>query len=220
MQSELTLYSYFRSSTSYRVRIALEYKQLSYTYKAVHLINNGGEQNSEDYRRLNPIGGVPTLLHGDRTVSQSFAILDYLEASFQNSPRLYTDDIFINSKIRQFCENINADIHPLMNLKVMQYLEKNLNASEEQKNIWIRKWVTDGLQACEKIVTPFAGTYCFGAQFTAADVFLVPMFFSAKRFNVDTTQFKKMSEINEFCLNLDFVKRAHPLNQPDTPAIS
>lgn len=218
MQTELTLYSYFRSSTSYRVRIALEYKKLSYTYRAVHLLNNGGEQNSEDYRNLNPIGGVPTLIHGKHTVSQSFAIIDYLEASFPESPSLYTDNIFINSKIRQFCENINADIHPLMNLKVMQYLEKHLNATEEQKNSWIKKWVSDGLHACEKIAASFAGTYCFGEQLTAADVFLVPMFFSAQRFKVDTTQFKKLSEINDHCLKLDVVKRAHPHSQPDTPA--
>lgn len=217
MQYKLTLYSYFRSSTSYRVRIALEYKKLTYTYKAVHLLNNGGEQNSQDYRKLNPLGGVPTLVHGDRHISQSFAIIDYLEAAFPHSPSLYTGDLYINAKIRQFCENINADIHPLMNLKVMQYLEKNLAADDEQKSSWIRKWVADGLGACESLIQPFAGTYCFGKQLTVADVFLVPMFFSAKRFNIDTSQFSRLSQINDHCQTLEAVQKAHPHKQPDTP---
>lgn len=215
--ASLILYNYFRSSTSYRVRIALELKNLKYTYKPVHLLNNGGEQNSEFYLQLNPIGGVPTLVHNEKAISQSFAIIEYLDEAFADSTPLFTKDVFENAKIRQLCETINADIHPLQNLKVMQYLEKQLNATDEQKNLWLNKWITLGLSAVEKIVEPYAGKYCFGNSVTAADLFLVPQLFSSQRFGIDISQFKILSQINENCLQLDAFKKAHPYRQIDTP---
>ena len=213
----LTLYNYFRSSTSYRVRIALELKNLKYTYKPVHLLNNGGEQNSDFYRRLNPIGGVPTLVHNEKTISQSFAIIEYLDEVFADSTPLFTKDIFEKAKIRQVCETINADIHPLQNLKVMQFLEKQLSASDEQKSLWLNKWITSGLSAVQKIVEPYAGKYCFGNSVTAADLFLVPQLFSSIRFGIDISEFKILTQINENCLQLDAFKKAHPFRQMDTP---
>ncbi len=214
----LTLYNYFRSSTSYRVRIALELKNLEYTYKPVHLLNNGGEQNSEFYRQLNPVGGVPTLVHNDKTISQSFAIIEYLDEVFANSVSLFTNDSFEKAKIRQVCETINADIHPLQNLKVMTYLEKQLHASDEQKKLWLNKWITSGLSAVEKIIKPYAGLYCFGNSVSAADLFLVPQLFSSIRFGVDISEFKILNQINENCMQLDAFKKAHPFRQIDTPA--
>lgn len=215
--SSLNLYNYFRSSTSYRVRIALELKALKYVYTPVHLINNGGEQNSPFYRQLNPIGGVPTLEHNGNYISQSFAIIEYLDEVFADTAPLFSKKYFEKAKIRQFCETINADIHPLQNLKVMLYLEKQFKASAEQKNIWLNKWITEGLTAIEKMVEPYANKYCFGNSVTAADLFLVPQLFSSLRFGIDVSQFKILCKINDNCLLLDAFKKAHPYRQIDTP---
>jgi maleylacetoacetate isomerase/maleylpyruvate isomerase len=211
------LYNYFRSSTSYRARIALELKGLSYEYKPIHLLNNGGEQNSEVYRKLNPIGGVPTLVHGERVISQSFAIIEYLNLVVSDRAELFSSDAFINAKIRQFCEIINADTHPLTNLKVLQYLEKNASFGDPEKTQWIHRWMGDGFRACEKLAEEFSGRFCFGDTPTAADIFLIPQMFSSQRFKVDLTPFPKIQEINKNCLELEAFKRAHPFRQIDTP---
>jgi len=215
--SQLTLYNYFRSSTSYRVRIALALKNLNYTYKPVHLLNSGGEQNAEAYRMLNPAGGVPTLVHNEKVISQSFAIIEYLDEVFANTTALFAQDSFTKAKIRQFCETINADIHPLQNLKVMQFLEKQLQVTHEQKNLWLNKWITEGLASVEKIIKPYAENFCFGSSVTAADLFLIPQLFSSQRFGVDITQFESLCKINENCLLLEAFKKAHPYRQIDTP---
>ena len=212
----LSLYNYFRSSTSYRVRIALEIKGLKYTYIPVHLLNNGGEQNTTEYRKLNPAGGVPSLQHNGKIISQSFAIIDYLESMFPE-PALFPKDHYQSGKIRQFCETVNSDIHPLTNLKVMKFLETDFAFSTEQKVKWISKWVTDGLLALEKIVAPQAGLFCFGDTLTAADLFLIPQLFSANRFQVDISKFENLSRINEACLKKEAFAKAHPHRQSDTP---
>ena len=215
--SQLNLYNYFRSSTSYRVRIAMELKSLPFSYTAVHLLNNGGEQNLEAYRALNPIGGVPTLVHDGNALAQSFAIIEYLEEAFPQTFPLFPKDLFLKAKVRQFCETINADLHPLTNLKVMQHLEKNYAFTTAQKQEWITKWLTDGLTALEILVAPFAGNFCFGSDITAADLFLIPHLFSAQRFNVDYSHLTNLARINEYCLKQDAFKKAHPYCQPDTP---
>jgi maleylacetoacetate isomerase len=213
----LNLYNYFRSSTSYRVRIALELKKLPYTNHPVHLLNNGGEQHSDEYRRINPMGGVPSLVHGEKVISQSFAIIDYLDAVFKAPFPLFSEDKFITAKIRQFCEVINADIHPLQNLKVMQFLEKQYHLTSEQKHVWLNKWINEGLQSLETMIAPFAGQFCFGDQITAADLFLIPQLFSSQRFNIDITQYKTLEQINKNCMEVEAFKKAHPYRQPDTP---
>ncbi|MGZ6485796.1 MAG: maleylacetoacetate isomerase [Pseudobdellovibrio sp.] len=214
----LKLYNYFRSSTSYRVRLALEFKDLRYEYLPIHLLNNGGEQNSEAYRKLNPVGGVPTLEHRGQFISQSVAIIEYLEETFKDTPSLYPQDSFKKAKVRQVCEIINSDMHPLQNLKVTAFLEKNLHLSPEQKQQWMEKWIQDGLMALEKTIAPYAGTYAFGTEVTAADLFIVPQIFSAKRFNIDVTPYSHLSRVNENLIKREDFKKAHPLNQPDTPA--
>lgn len=215
--SDLILHNYFRSSTSYRVRVALEIKGLPYEYKPVHLLQDGGEQNTPEYRSLNPVGGVPTLQHGERVISQSFSIVEYLDEAFPQTPALMPADPYLRAKVRQFCEIINADIHPLQNLKVMQYLEKQAHFTVEQKNTWLNKWIVNGLTAAEKTLENFSGLYCFGDTVTAADAFLVPQLFSCKRFNIDITHFQLLSYINENCLKLEAFQKAHPYRQPDTP---
>ena len=216
--SNLILHNYFRSSTSYRVRIALELKGLKYDYRPVHLVANGGEHNLPGYRQLNPIGGVPTLVHNGKAISQSFAIIEYLNEIFPQPVPLFSEDAFENAKIRQLCETINADIHPLQNLKVTQYLETQLNADPEQKKKWLHKWISEGLSAFEKSLSSFTGKYCFGDKVTAADLFLIPQLYSSLRFGVDISGYKMLAQINENCLLLEAFKNAHPHRQPDTPA--
>lgn len=215
--SNLKLYNYFRSSTSYRARIALALKELSYEYAPVHLINNGGEQNSASYRALNPIGGVPTLQHDQVVISQSMAIAEYIEEVFKSGQALFPNSAATKAKVRQVCELINADIHPLQNLKVTQFLEKNLHLNPEAKQAWLDKWIGDGLTALEKTITTSSHNFAFGNEVTLADAFIVPQLFSAKRFNVDTTRFEKLSRIDESCQKLQAFKSAHPFRQIDTP---
>jgi maleylacetoacetate isomerase len=213
--SEYVLYNYFRSSTSYRVRIALNLKNISFEYKSIHLVT--GEQHSAPYRQLNPIGGVPTLVHQGKVISQSMAIIEYLD-EVKESPKLFPGDSVGRAKIRQFCENINADIHPLTNLKVLKELEKNLAISSAQKDQWTHRWILEGMKACEKILEQTAGTFCFGGSLSAADVFLVPQVFSAKRFNVDISSCPITCRIADtLSLHPAFLS-AHPLRQMDTPS--
>lgn len=216
--SDLKLYNYFRSSTSYRARIALELKNLNYSYIPVHLINNGGEQNSEAYRNLNPMGGVPTLEHNGKHISQSFAIIEYLDEVFNTGVQLLPSDPYLRAKVRQVCEMINADIHPLQNLKVTNYLEKEMHIVADSKQIWLNHWISDGLSALEKTLQPLAGDFCFGNSVTAADVLLIPQLFTANRFKVDFSRLKTLVRVFENCEKLEPFKKAHPYRQPDTPA--
>ena len=213
----LTLYNYFRSSTSFRTRIALNLKGLDYSYKPVHLINNGGEQNSPEFRSLNPMGGVPTLIHDGHVISQSFAIIEYLDEAFKQGLQLFPGDSLKKAKIREFCQIINADIHSYGNLKTLQYLQKNFKATDAEKNQWIKDFFTSGLQACEKILETTSGSFCFGDQITAAECFLIPVLFTAQRFNVPLNDFKNSLRINNECLSIEAFKKAHPFRQPDTP---
>ena len=211
-----TLFNYFRSSTSYRVRIALHLKGIEFDYKAVHLLKGGGEQHSVEYRKLNPQGEVPTLIHNGKAIGQSLAIMEYLD-EIHPSARLYPQDPYQKAKIRQFCENINSFLHPLSNLKVMQKLEKDAQYTTEQKNAWIQHWYAIGFQALEEMLKEFSGRYCFGDQVTAADLLLVPCIFTANRFQVNLDTFPLCRKINEECLKLEAFKKAHPYAQPDTP---
>lgn len=215
---KLVLFNYFRSSTSYRVRLALEVKKLSYEYKPVHLLNNGGEQHSAEYRALNPMGGVPTLVHGTNVIGQSIAIVEYLDDAFPQSYQLFAKDPYKKALIKQFCENINADTHAYGNLRTLQYLEKNFSANDEQKAKWIQTWTIAGLTACEKMLEKHSGLFCFGDEITAADLFLVPQIFTANRFKVPLENFPLINKIVNHCNSLEAFKKAHPFCQIDTPA--
>lgn len=213
----LYLYNYYRSSTSYRARLALHLKNLNFEYKPIHLLNGGGEQHTDSYRRLNPIGGVPTLVHNDQVISQSMAIIEYLDEAFPNTPKLFSGTAYDRAKIRQICENINADIHPLQNLKVMQHLEKQHQYTQEQKNLWCQKWIIDGLTATEKIIQSTGQGYCYGSEITAADLFLIPQLFSAERFQVNLSPFETLTRIQKKCEQHPAFQKAHPYAQIDTP---
>lgn len=217
----ITLYNYFRSSTSYRVRIALHLKKLNFEYKPIHLLNNGGEQNSADYRKLNPMGGVPTLVHstpqGTQTIAQSSAIIEYLDEAFPQSFQLLPKDAALRAHIRQFCQIINADTHAYGNLKTLGYLTRTLNINEDQKSSWLNYWFNEGLVACEKILETTSKQFCFGEQATAADAFLIPAVTTAQRFNVDTKKYLNINRVFENCLQQEPFAKAHPSCQPDTP---
>lgn len=213
--SDLILYNYFRSSTSYRVRIALHLKNLPFEYRAIHLLKN--EQNSVEYKRLNPQGEVPALVHDGKVISQSLAILEYLDEVF-GGPRLYPADAVKRAHVRQFCENINAFLHPVTNLKVLKELEARNGYGPAQKEQWIHHWFGVGLPVLEKMAQENGGTYVFGDQITAADLCLVPALFSARRFNVNLDPYPVIRRIDRTCQEHPAFAKAHPLKQPDTPA--
>lgn len=214
--ASLELYNYFRSSTSYRVRIALHFKNLSFEYHPVHLLNKGGEQHADNYKRWNPMAEVPTLIHEGKSIAQSVAIIEYLEEVFPK-PALLPSSPLLRAQVRQFCENINSFLHPLSNLKVLQYLEKSHQYDQTKKDQWVNHWAQKGLTALENTLKQTAGTFCFGDQVTAADVFLVPQIFSAERFHVPLENFPICKKINAHCLTLEPFKKAHPYRQVDTP---
>lgn len=216
--SDLKLYNYFRSSTSYRVRIALEIKQISYEYIPVHLLNNGGEQNQSTYRSINPMGGVPTLQHKEFLLAQSDAIIEYMDEAFPQTFKLFPNDIHQKAKVREFCQIINADIHSYGNLKTLQYLEKNFSASDDIKNKWVQDWFTQGLNACETHLQKSAGQFCFEDRLTAADCFLAPLVFTSNRFKVDLSKYTNINRVNDNCLKRADFQKAHPFRQPDTPS--
>lgn len=216
--SDFVLHNYFRSSTSYRVRIAMNLKNISYEYKSVHLLKNGGEQHLPEYRKLNPQGEVPTLIHKGQVIGQSFAIIEYLD-DIQTQPLLLPKDAYQKALVRQFCENINSFLHPLSNLKVLQKLEKENGFDQNQKNAWVQHWYQKGFEVLEQTLARHKGKYCFGNDITAADVFLIPCIFTAQRFGLDMTPYPLCMEVNKTCLEIPAFKSAHPYRQPDTPEI-
>lgn len=213
--SDLALYSYFRSSASYRARIALHWKGLSFKYLPVHLLKQGGEQNTDQYRTLNPAAEVPTLVHGKHVISQSMAILQYLDEVFP-AKALFPRDPYLKAKVIQFCEGINC-IQPYQNLRTLQVLEKDFGFLPAQKDRWTQFWIARNMESSEKILQSTAGTHCFGGEITAAEVFLVPQIFAAQRFGVDINQYPTIARVYNNCKDLEAFKAAHPLNQIDTP---
>lgn len=213
---KLILFNYFRSSTSYRARIALHWKGLDFDYKPVHLLNNGGEQHLAEYRQLNPAGEVPTLMHGQRVIAQSMAIIQYLDEVFPQQA-LFPKEAFQKAKVFQFCENINCG-HSVHNLKVLSFLEKEFGADQGKKDLWLKEWMGRVFESSEKLLSQTAGKHCFGDTVTAADVFLVPHVFSAARFNVDTSKYSTITRVCENALKLEAFIKAHPMKQIDTPA--
>jgi len=216
MNQELTLYTYFRSSTSYRVRIALHLKGLKFTSKPIHLLEGGGQQHTPEYRSINPAGEVPSLIHNGNTLGQSFAIIEYLE-DLVPEPRLFPTTPYDKAKVRQICEHINCGIHPIANLKVQQYLTKEFQLSEEQKTQWIQHWIKQGMDALELLISKTAGEFAYGDSLTAADLFIAPQVFSSKRFGIGLDNYKTIQKVYEKSMKIDAFNKAHPHVQPDTP---
>lgn len=211
----LVLYNYFRSTPSYRVRIALHLKELDFEYKAIPLLS--GEQFSPEYLKINPQAEVPALIHNGRTIAQSLAILEYLDEVFPGE-RLYPEDSYQRALVRQFCENINSFLHPLSNLKVTKYLSSTLGLDEGAREAWVHHWYNMGLQTLEKILAKESGKFCFGDQISAADLCLIPLLTTARRFKMTTHAFPLIERIEAECLKVPAFQKAHPFRQPDTPA--
>ena len=211
----LVLYSYWRSSSSYRVRIALNLKGLDYEQRAVNLVRGGGEQNAPDFRAVNPLGLVPALVHGDVLVAQSVAICEYLEEVFP-TPALLPGDAAGRSRVRSIVQSIASEIQPLNNLAVLRYLGDELEQGEAAVRRWYQRWVARGFAAIETwLESPAAGRFCHGDQPTLADCYLVPQVYNAERFGCDLAPYPRLMRITGLCRSLDAFRRAEPENQPD-----
>jgi len=212
------LYSYFRSSAAYRVRIALNLKRVAYEYVPVHLLR--GEQRASSYTDINPEGLVPTLIddeaHDTVAMSQSLAIIEYLEETHPEPP-LLPHDAPSRARVRAIAGAIACDIHPLNNLRVLQYLKHVLGIGDEARDAWYRHWVARGLDALEARLArePGTGAFCHGDAPTLADICLVPQLSNARRMNVPLEAYRTLVAIEANCLAQDAFARAAPENQPD-----
>ncbi|HLU78670.1 MAG TPA: maleylacetoacetate isomerase, partial [Burkholderiaceae bacterium] len=200
----MKLYSYFRSSAAYRVRIALNLKGLAYETVPVHLLKDGGQQYSADYKALNPTALVPTLVDGELAIGQSMAILEYLEETHPQPP-LLPSDAAGRARVRAIAQTIACDIHPLNNLRVLKHLKHVVGVDEDTKNAWYRHWIDVGLSSIEAMLAghPSTGRFCHGDHVTLADVLLVPQVFNARRFECDLSAMPTIHRIVDACSQLD-----------------
>ncbi len=212
----LKLYAAWRSSASYRVRIALNLKGVPYEIAPVHLTRDGGEQFSETYRQLNPQARVPLLVDGEVRINQSLAILEYLESRYPQ-PALIGGDALLQARIRAFCITIAADIQPLQNISVLEYLREPLGVDEAARDAWLQHWITRGLAALEAEGTGAETPFVFGHTPTWADCMLVPQVYAAARFGCDAGRYPRLARIAAHCASLPAFQRAHPDRQPDAP---
>ena len=213
----MKLFTYFRSSAAYRVRIALNLKGLPYEAVPVHLLRSGGEQLQPAYRAVNPAALIPALEDDSGAVlTQSLAIIEYLDETHRDVP-LMPADALGRARVRALALTVACDIHPLGNLRVLKYLVHQLNTPDEAKLEWSRHWIREGFAALEATLAgaPATGRFCHGDTPTLADCCLVPQVFNALRFEVDMAQFPTIARIHAACGELDAFSAAHPSRQPD-----
>jgi maleylpyruvate isomerase len=208
------LYGYFRSSAAYRVRIALNLKGVAVEHVPVHLLRDGGQQRFYPHLQRNPQALVPVLELDDRTrLTQSLAIIEYLDAAFPY-PRLIPEDPVLAAKVRAVALAIGCEIHPLNNLRVLNYLKGSLGQPKEAVESWISHWMLNGgLDAVEALLP--GDEFCFGGNPTLADCFLIPQLFNARRFNVAYDGCTKIKRAEQSCEKLDAFMEALPSRQPD-----
>lgn len=210
----MKLYSYFRSSASFRVRIALELKGLAYEYLPIHLLKK--EQQAPDYAALAPSQLVPLLVDGELRIPQSMAIIEYLDETHPE-PALLPADAAGRARVRGLAQDVACEIHPLNNLRVLRYLVNDLGLSEDAKNAWYRHWVETGLTAVEAqlAASPATGRYCHGDTPTLADCTLVPQIFNAQRLDCRLDHLPTVMRIHETCMAEPAFQRAQPSACPD-----
>ena len=210
----MELYNYFRSSASYRVRIALALKGLDYDYRPVHLLRN--EQLAESYAAVSASRLVPLLKDGDAVVTQSLAIIEYLDETHPQPP-LLTGTPVERARVRALAQDIACEIHPLNNLRVLRYLVRDLKVSEDDKNRWYRHWVETGLEAVERQLAGSAdpGPFCFGDKPTLADCVLVPQIHNAQRMECRLDHVPTVMRVFGECMQLDAFSKTQPSACPD-----
>lgn len=213
----MDLYSYFRSSASFRVRIALALKGLPYDYKGVHLVRN--EQLDAPYAALSPQRLVPLLQDGDAVLTQSLAIIEYLDETHPEPPLLPADPVG-RARVRSLALDVACEIHPLNNLRVLRYLVKELGASEDAKNAWYRHWVESGLEVIERRLNqePGTGRHCHSDTPTLADCLLVPQIFNAQRFDCRLDHVPTVMRVFDACMAHPAFQAAQPSACPDADA--
>ncbi|MED5620093.1 maleylacetoacetate isomerase [Ideonella sp. BN130291] len=211
----MQLYNYFRSSASYRVRIALACKGLAYDYLPVHLARN--EQFNESYQAVSASRLVPLLRDGEHTLTQSLAIIEYLEETHPEPPLLPKEPA-ARARVRALALDIACEIHPLDNLRVLRYLVQSLKVSEDDKNRWYRHWVETGLEVVERQLAAQPGRYCHGDTPTLADCVLVPQIFNAQRFDCRLDHVPNVMRVFEACMQLPAFDETQPSKCPDATA--
>ncbi len=209
----MELFSYFRSSAAWRVRIALALKGLEFDYRAVHLLKN--EQIGAAYARVQPSRLVPSLaVEGEAVLSQSLAIIEYLDETHPQPP-LLPPDALGRAQVRGLAQDIACDVHPLTNLRVLRYLVHEMGVSEDQKNRWIRHWIETGLTIVEQRLQASAGQFCHGDEPGLADCVLVPQVFNAQRFECRTDHLPLVMRVAAHALTLPAFANTHPSQCPD-----
>jgi maleylpyruvate isomerase len=213
----LRLYTYFRSSAAFRVRIALNLKALSYDSVPIHLLRGGGEHHGERYAARNATHLIPTLEHGTLSLGQSLAIIEYLEETHP-TPALLPGDSPTRAKVRELALTVACDIHPLNNLRMLRYLHDRLQIDEQRRNEWVRHWISLGFTAIEHTLVrsgaPASG-YCFGDTPTLADCCLIPQVFNARRAAVSMEEYPTIRRVHEHCMQHPAFIKAAPGAQPD-----
>jgi maleylpyruvate isomerase len=212
----MKLYTFFRSSASYRVRIALNLKGLAYEQIPIHLRRAGGEQFAASYRAVNPQALVPALDDGGQILTQSLAIMEYLEERYPKPPLLPSEPVE-RARVRSLALIVACEIHPIQNLRVLVHLKNNLKQSDDDLNVWARHWIDLGLSALEQTVAcvPQRGKFCFGDAPTLADICLVPQLANARRFGCDLSAYPRLLQIETACNALPAFANAAPEKQPD-----
>ncbi|HWT14143.1 MAG TPA: maleylacetoacetate isomerase [Patescibacteria group bacterium] len=218
MDSTIRLYSYWRSSASYRVRIALNLKQLKHEIVPVNLVKEGGEQHLAEFHQLNPQERVPVLIDGGRIVRQSLAIIEYLEEVYDGN-HLLPGTARERARARGLAHLIATDISPMGNLSVLHYLEHEDGMPQIERERWVRTWIARGFAAFEEMLVdnPSTGEFCEGDLPSIADCCLVPQVYNAKRFELDLSPYPTLSRINDHCLSLPAFDLARPEKQLDAP---
>lgn len=213
------LFGYWRSSAAYRCRIALALKGLNYDFTSVHLRRGGGEQRLPDFLTLNPQGLVPALVEESKVLTQSLAIIEWLDETHP-TPALLPVEPDARAQVRAFALAIACDIHPLQNLRVLEYLKTELGCEQADADAWCRKWISEGLLACEALLSRDSGghRFCFGESPSLADICLAPQIYSARRFGVDLTMMGRIRDLEQVYEAEPAFASAHPDVQPDKDA--